>query len=123
MLALAPDQFIRMSFSEFSQLSFKQHMAWLDDDLQEELRLLGIETLCAGFCEWASTNKASQVSVGWAWFRSQPDQLIYLAPGGVQSNLMLRCTTGYDLGVRCTEELLTSWLAGQDWQRGIPFMH
>ncbi|GGM26301.1 DUF4902 domain-containing protein [Pseudomonas asuensis] len=119
MLAHAPDHFIRQSLKEFSQLTFQQYMVWMDAELQEEMQMLGLDSKTAGFCEWASTSGLPQVSLGWAWYRSQADNLIYLAPGGIQTNLMLCCKKGYDLGVRCTEEMLISWLASQDWQSDI----
>ncbi|WP_434153525.1 DUF4902 domain-containing protein [Pseudomonas sp. JZ134] len=120
MSLLAPDHFIRMSYKEFSDVTFYQYMAWMDMDLVEELQSLGIDAASAGFCEWASTTHSPSISIGWTWFRQSSIGSPYLAPGGISTNLMLRCATGYDLGPRATEELLISWLSRQNWQSGIP---
>jgi hypothetical protein len=120
MSVLAPDHFIRMSYKEFSNVTFYQYMAWLDTDLLEELNSLGIEAISAGFCEWASITNCPTISIGWTWFRQSSMGFPFLAPGGISTNLMLRCATGYDLGPRATEELLISWLSRQNWQHEIP---
>ncbi|TPG83196.1 DUF4902 domain-containing protein [Pseudomonas mandelii] len=117
---LAPDGYIRMTFTDFCTLSLKQNLAWPDTALLEELRDLGVCVESAGYCEWAGERTIPRVSLGWAWVRHSHAQPPVLAPGGISSNVMLRNPYGYDLGAKLTEELLASWLQSQPWQGGVP---
>ncbi len=109
------DGYIRLTFDAFSNLEFRQKLAWEDEGLRDELIEENVPAFRAGFCEWATDEVSNPVSVGWAWFRLA-DNRTFLAPGGISSNVMFIAQSGYDLGMRKTNELLRAWLTGEDWQ-------
>ena len=108
------DGYIRITFDAFSSLNFQQKRAWEDKELQEDLILEDIPASCAGYCEWATDETPHQISVGWAWF-GLADGRIFVAPGGISSNVMLVTPTSFDLGPHRTNELLQTWLSGESW--------
>ena len=110
------DGYIRLTFDAFSRLNFHRKLAWEDEDLQQDLILEDVPACCAGYCEWA-TDGALQVSIGWAWF-GVADGRKFIAPGAINSNIMLVTQTSYDLGMHRTDELLRAWLSGESWQTG-----
>ncbi|WP_179958330.1 DUF4902 domain-containing protein [Chitinimonas arctica] len=114
------DGYIRLTFADFCALRLSQCMAWRDMALLDELRDSGLPVEQAGYCEWSSEETEKKISLGWAWFRPNPDASPMVAPGGISSNMMLCSHAGYDLGMATTEQLLMSWLAGQPWQLGLP---
>jgi len=109
------DGYIRITFDAFSSLNFQQKRAWEDKELREDLLVEDIPASCAGYCEWATDETPHQISVGWAWF-SVADGRIFVAPGGISSNVMLVTQTSFDLGMHRTNELLQTWLSGETWQ-------
>jgi Domain of unknown function (DUF4902) len=108
------DGYIRLTFDAFSRLHFQRKLAWEDEDLQQDLIVEDVPAFCAGYCEWATAG-AHQVSIGWAWF-GLADGRKFIAPGGINSNVMLVTQTSYDLGMHRTDELLRAWLSGESWQ-------
>ncbi|TLY50526.1 MAG: DUF4902 domain-containing protein [Gammaproteobacteria bacterium] len=58
----------------------------------------------------------AQVSVSWAWFAVAEGVPELLAPGGVNSNVMLVSARGRDLGWSRTDQLLQRWLARRKWR-------
>lgn len=103
-----------MTFEVFTKLRFIVRSSWEDLDLASELRCEGIETSCAGYCEWEA-EATSTVSVGWAWFVCAKGRHT-IAPGGISTNVMLVAhKTRYDLGDDRTAALLQGWLAGEHW--------
>ncbi|CAM0997197.1 DUF4902 domain-containing protein [Rhodanobacter sp. Root179] len=109
------DGYIRITFDAFSSLDFPQRLIWEDPALCEELVQDDIPAFNAGYCEWATEELPDQVSVGWAWFRSEDGHTL-LAPGGISTNVMLVAAGFHDLGFHKTHELLQSWLTGEQWQ-------
>jgi len=113
------DGYIRITFDTFLTLNFSKRLAWKDGDLYAELIREGFPANSAGYCEWSTDNALSPVSLGWAWF-CIADGRIFLAPGGISSNLMFIMPSSDDMKARNTERLLCAWLTGEDWQpRGI----
>jgi hypothetical protein len=108
------DGYIRLTFDAFSSLNFQRKLAWEDEGLQQDLNVEDVPAFCAGYCEWA-TDGALQISIGWAWF-GLADGRKFIAPGGINSNVMLVTQTSYDLGMHRTDELLRAWLSGESWQ-------
>jgi hypothetical protein len=113
------DGYIRITFDAFSSLNFQRKLAWEDKGLRHDLIVDDIPASCAGYCEWATDETPDQVSIGWAWF-SLADGRIFIAPGGISSNVMLVTQASYDLGMHKTNELLQAWLAGEVWQPNAP---
>jgi len=113
-LQMSLDGYIRMTFDAFTKLEFTLRRSWEDEALHEDLRSEGIETSCAGYCEWG-TDATRSVSIGWAWF-GLPCGRLAVAPGGISTNVMLVTRrTRYDLGQSKTDELLQVWLASEPW--------
>lgn len=108
------DGYIRLTFEAFTRLAFRRKLAWEDPDLNLELRAECFPACRAGYCEWA-TGEENTVSVGWAWF-AIADGKMFVAPGYVNSNLMLVTHKNYDLGTFKTSELLRAWLSSLHWQ-------
>lgn len=113
-LTTSPDGYLRLTFDEFSKLRFRRKLAWEDDELKEELILEDVPAWRAGYCDWA-TDGIPAASVSWAWFATM-DGRKWLAPGGVNSNVMLTTGKHYDLGPCRTDEMLRTWLANERWQ-------
>ncbi|MEP6906404.1 MAG: DUF4902 domain-containing protein [Pseudoxanthomonas sp.] len=109
------DGYVRITFEALSQVAFTKKHAWEDGRLQEDFVHDDIPACRAGYCEWTAEYTVQQISIGWAWFGSQ-DGRIFLAPGGLSSNVMLVTLGDFDLGVHKTGELLHAWLSGQPWQ-------
>jgi len=108
------DGYVRLTFDVFAQLTFQHKLAWEDPDLSRELRAECFPAFRAGYCEW-ETGKESAISVGWAWF-AIADGKMFIAPGYVNSNVMLVTQESYDLGAFKTSELLRAWLSSLHWQ-------
>lgn len=108
------DGYIRLTFDAFTQLTFRHKLAWEDPELHRELRAEYFPASRAGYCEW-ETGEGIAVSVGWAWF-AIADGRTFIAPGYVNSNLMLVTHKNYDLGAFKTSELLRAWLSSLRWQ-------
>jgi len=108
------DGYVRLTFDVFAQLTFQHKLAWEDPDLSRELRAECFPAFRAGYCEW-ETGKGSAISVGWAWF-AIADGKMFIAPGYVNSNVMLVTQESYDLGAFKTSELLRAWLSSLHWQ-------
>jgi hypothetical protein len=62
------------------------------------------------------------VTIGWTWFGSAGGP-IFIAPDGVNSNVMLVTPKNYDLGAARTSELLRAWLSGVKWQPEVVQKH
>jgi len=106
-----------MTFEAFTALEFTIRKSWEDRTLNEDLRSEGIETSCAGYCEWG-TDATLGVSIGWAWF-GLPCGRRAVAPGGINTNVMLVTHKArYDLGQETTDKLLQAWLACEPWESG-----
>jgi hypothetical protein len=110
------DGYIRLTFSTFLAIQFDHRLAWLDNDLRNELVLEDVPAFRAGYCEWVAAAGPPQVSVGWAWFALSNDGQVFLAPGGISSNVMVVNSRGHDLGMRKTDALLHAWLSSHPWQ-------
>lgn len=108
------DGYVRLTFDVFAQLTFQHKLAWEDPDLSRELRAECFPAFRAGYCEW-ETGEGNAISVGWAWF-AIADGKMFIAPGYVNSNLMLVTQKNYDLGTFKTSELLRAWLSSLQWQ-------
>lgn len=108
------DGYIRLSFDAFSRLTFRHKLAWEDFDLKHEFRDEFFPVCRAGYCEWA-TGEDTAISVGWTWF-ANADGEMFIAPGHVNSNVMLVTPKHYDLGATKTSELLRAWLSSHPWQ-------
>jgi len=111
---LSADGYVRTTFDALTKLTFRHKLAWEDSDLRRELRTEYFPACRAGYCEW-DTGGGSVISVGWAWFATA-DGMMFIAPGNVNSNLMLVTPKNYDLGMQKTGELLRAWLSGLRWQ-------
>lgn len=109
------DGYIRLTFDTFSDLEFNQKQIWEDPILLEELASDDIPARRAGYCEWSTDDLLHRVSVGWAWFGLENEQ-IFLAPGGISRNVMFVSPSGFDLGAHRTSELLSAWLSVESWQ-------
>ena len=109
------DGYVRLPLSSLMALSFTHRVAWLDNELLNELRAENVPALEAGYCEW-NTADAQQVSLGWAWFTVCANGVTLLAPGGISSNVMLIDAKSRDMGANQTESLLRAWLASLEWQ-------
>ncbi|MBL8509791.1 DUF4902 domain-containing protein [Chitinimonas sp. JJ19] len=116
MHTLAPDGLIRLTYTELRCVRIHLNMAWSDMDLLSELLQQGVQATDAGYCEYVSDARKPCISLGWAWYLYDPSGGIMLAPGGISSNVMLRCEAGYDLGAIQTGRLLESWINEYDWQ-------
>lgn len=109
------DGYIRMNFEALTGLSFSKRRCWEDASLLVELQDEGIDTDCAGYCEWA-TGSTPCISIGWAWFVC-PEGTRTIGPGGISSNVMLVAHKGaHDLGANKTEVLLHAWISEENWQ-------
>ena len=113
------DGYIRMTFDDFRQVRLDHRMVWEDECLRQDLIDENIPASRAGYCEWASREQRAAVSIGWAWFVLS-DGTPFLAPGAVNSNVMLVTKSGCDLGMQRTHALLRKWVCGNRWQRGVP---
>lgn len=113
-LSYSFDGYFRLTFNAFTRLNFIHKSAWEDTDLCRELRADNIPADRAGYCEW-DTGGSRAVSIGWAWFAIDGGGM-FVAPGGVNSNLMLITQKRYDIGVSKTTELLRAWLSSVSWQ-------
>ncbi|WP_236181709.1 MULTISPECIES: DUF4902 domain-containing protein [Pseudomonas] len=120
MQSLAPDQLIRLSYAELSSVTFQPSLAWVDTCLTAELKEIGLPVACAGYSEWESHDFAPKLSIGWAWFKASFSGKVFIAPGGISCNIMLRSTRGYDLGAHTTQEMILLWLSGQPLERTLP---
>jgi hypothetical protein len=108
------DGYVRLTFDAFTRLTFPRKSAWEDSELRHELCAEYFPACRAGYCEW-ETGERNAVSVGWAWF-AIADGKMFIAPGYVNSNLMLVTQESYDLGAFKTSELLRAWLSSLHWQ-------
>jgi len=117
-LEWSEDGYIRLTFQRFCQLSFARRMTIADDDLRSDLLAQDVPAFAAGYCDWLDISTPVHISIGWAWFATDPDSPQLLAPGGVSSNVMITSPDGSDLGPGKTNELLKAWLSSQCWQEG-----
>lgn len=108
------DGYIRLTFDAFTRLTFRHKLAWEDFDLKDEFREELFPVCRAGYCEWA-TGESDAITVGWTWF-ADADGEIFIAPGHVNSNVMLVTPKHYDLGASKTSELLRAWLSSHPWR-------
>lgn len=111
---LSFDGYVRMPFDALGWLAFSRRSAWVDPVLADEFRIESMPATRAGYCEW-ETDGDITVSVGWAWFETLPGAM-FIAPGDINSNLMLVTPQQYDLGADKTSDLLRAWLSGVKWQ-------
>jgi len=117
------DGYMRLTFDAFSDLEFNRKHIWEDPALLEELTTDDLPARRAGYCEWSTDDVLHHVSIGWAWFCLESEQ-IFLAPGGISRNVMFVSPSGFDLGAHRTSELLSAWLSAEPWQdvdRSLPF--
>ena len=112
---VSPDGYVRMAFSSLTAIRFEHRLAWLDDELLQELLEENVPALKAGYCEW-NTAQAQQISLGWAWFTVCANGAACLAPGGISSNVMFVDAKCRDMGAQQTDALLRGWLASLQWQ-------
>ena len=119
--SLSFDGYVRLTFEALAWLVFGRRVAWEDDELAGELRAEGLPAARAGYCEW-ETAGATVVTTGWTWFGSACGS-IFIAPDGVNSNVMLVTPKNYDLGAARTSELLRAWLSGVKWQPVVVQKH
>jgi len=117
-LVWSEDGYIRLTFQRFCQLSFARRLSIADDDLRSDLVAQDVPAFAAGYCDWLDISTPVRISIGWAWFATDPESPQLLAPGGVSSNVMITSPDGSDLGPSKTNELLKSWLSSQCWQEG-----
>jgi len=117
-LEWSEDGYIRLTFQRFCQLSFARRLTIADDDLRSDLVAQDVPAFAAGYCDWLDISTPVRISIGWAWFATDPESPQLLAPGGVSSNVMITSPDGSDLGPSKTNELLKSWLSSQCWQEG-----
>ena len=109
------DGYLRLSFETLANLKFVRRRSWEDASLMDDLRCEGIQTSCAGYCEW-ETGATPCVSIGWAWFDLSNGKR-EIAPGGISTNVMLVVQkSGYDLGVEKTGRVQRAWVSGENWQ-------
>lgn len=112
------DGYVRITFDALSELAFVRKHAWEDEDLRTDFVRDDIPACKAGYCEWIADHIAQQISIGWAWFGLK-DGRIFLAPGGLSSNVMLVSPEHYDLGMHRTHELLQCWISDEAWQYSL----
>lgn len=120
-LEYSEDGYIRLTFLRLCQLPFPKRVTIRDDDLRNELLAQGVPAFSAGFCDWLDESTPVQVSVGWAWFVPACDARLFLAPGGMSSNVMITSPDGRDLGPARTDDLLKAWLSARKWQADVQF--
>lgn len=111
---LSFDGYVRLTFEAMAGLAFVRKIAWEDPELAGELRVEGLPAVRAGYCEW-ETAGTTVVTIGWTWFAGASGSLC-IAPGCINSNLMLVTPKHFDLGPFKTSELLRAWLSGLQWQ-------
>ncbi|TAN07853.1 MAG: DUF4902 domain-containing protein [Rhodanobacteraceae bacterium] len=111
---LSFDGYVRLPFEALAGLEFGRKVAWEDADLAGELQAEGLPAVRAGYCEW-ETAGTTVVTIGWTWFAGARGSF-FIAPGCVNSNLMLVTPKNFDLGASRTSELLRAWLSGVKWQ-------
>jgi len=110
------DGYIRLTYAYFCKLLFRHRSSISGNALREELASQNIPAVRAGYCDWMDDSTMAQVSVSWAWFAVAEDVPELLAPGGVNSNVMLVSSRGRDLGWSRTDQLLQRWLARRKWR-------
>jgi hypothetical protein len=110
------DGYIRLTYPRFCKLLFRHRSSFPDDALREELASQNIPAVRAGYCDWMDDSTIAQVSVSWAWFATANNVPEVLAPGGVNSNVMLVSPEGSDLGWLRTDRLLQRWLGQRAWR-------
>src|SRR5258708_2496227 len=109
------DGYIRLTYAYFCKLLFRHRSSISDNALREELASQIIPAVRAGYCDWMDDSTMAQVSVSWAWFAIAEGVPELLAPGGVNSNVMLVSARGRDLGWSRTDQLLQRWLTRRQW--------
>lgn len=110
------DGYIRLTYPRFCSLLFPHRSSFHDNALREELASRDIPVVRAGYCDWMDDTTMAQVSISWAWFATAEDLPEVLAPGGVNSNVMLVSARGADLGWSRTDSLLQRWLTQREWR-------
>jgi Domain of unknown function (DUF4902) len=111
---LSFDGYVRLTFDVLTRLAFKRKSAWEDAELGREFCAESLPARRAGYCEW-ETDDDIAVTVGWTWFAIDSGRM-FIAPGCVNSNLMLVTQKNYDLGALKTSDLLRAWLSSVSWQ-------
>jgi Domain of unknown function (DUF4902) len=110
------DGYVRLTFCALLGKTFEYRRAWLDAQLSAELVSEGLPVDQAGYCEWLSDITGAGLSMGWAWFKLVPSAEVFLAPGGISTNVMLVTHKHFDMGHRKTQSLLRAWLSNQTWK-------
>lgn len=114
-LRYSQDGYVRLKFDALTHMSFRQYLACDDLELRAELIEEGIAAERAGYCEWVSIQDDVTLSLGWAWYVTRNGGQ-RRAPGPINCNVMLISPTGYDLGPRRTDDLISAWLFHQSYE-------
>lgn len=112
------DGYIRLTYSCLQQLPLQHMYSEVDAGVVTHLAAHAIHSSAAGFTEWQSAT-SSTLSIGWDWYLDDQSERLSISPEPVRSNLMLRDSSGYDLGPNMTSNLLRNWLLSLDWQGAV----
>ncbi len=115
MLTVSDDGYIRLSFAELQAVCLTHLISGLDEEPPETITDGATPTEIVGYTEWLS-NTMPSITIGWDWQLDVTHNDTALRKiSEPRSNIMVRDSTGMDIGPARTAVLLDALIDVLDW--------